>query len=191
MNFEKCWNVIFNISCIIACNIQLSNIVFSYFNYSIVTHVKYNSPKWIISPDVHLCIVTSRQPEIRSKLSIFNPLFKTVEIVTQEHQDILYETLTVTDLLDNTPNLRMESCLIRVQGGHNVQRGNASQCSNIYSIQKYLFQQYVCYRINDRRKKMYRAPFIGKYANSCTIYSFLIHRRIILLRAIDHGNIFP
>lgn len=158
----KLWNFTFNAICFILCSFQLLNIAFCFFEYPIVTHLKYSLPKYVSTPDVHMCVVITDLAEMRTKLKDMNPKAKSTKERTWEFYYLFYDTFTIADLLNFTPNITVEKCIHRHNFGNVVNIGNKTSCSKIFSIQKYVFQQYICYRIKDVRNNMYRALLIAE-----------------------------
>ena len=159
INGETIWNSLFNLLCVTLCTVQLMNIVFSFFAFSMATKVKYLSPEWVKSPDIHVCLVLSHITSLETKFKEMNGL-EGKNLTRFEYEDMLWESWTVAEMYNNAPNVTLADCLHRDAVGHNIIDGNATYCSKLFEIQKYLLQQYVCWRIKYITPGNYRTSFI-------------------------------
>lgn len=140
-----------------------------------VTHFKYIASPWVSAPYLHVCTLMP-QSRYDKKLSK-KPLWDFI----QEQ----YGTLTVAKLLGKMPNLKIEKCSFRDRAGHIVVSGDEILCSDKFSLQQYLFQQYICYRIEDRRNHMHRSSFIRQsFYYEHLMSEFFIHQLLDLASKI-------
>lgn len=148
---EKVWNNLFKILCILGCGYQLQGVVKSYFSYGTVTKNRYFRPYSVSNPKIHLCFL------YLADVIDWNPITK--KYGNKSHGYDMHganpklrkwmDYVTIKEIFDNTPQLKILSCATRDETGHDVIE---SKDCKVFNITKYVQQQYICYMIKTEMK---------------------------------------
>lgn len=63
---------------------------------------------------------------------------------------VLYDIVTIGDLLTFTPDVNMSECTYRDMSGNYVKFGNETECNEVFKLRKYVHGQYVCYELTSK-----------------------------------------
>lgn len=180
----KCWNIFFNLLCVLGCFYQLSNIGLSFFKYETVSKNSFLTPQVLDFHVLHFCFVYLTDAidwtAIEKKYGSKYP-FKTFE-----HKLKWMDVLTVADVLNFTPDLDIKGCSYRTKIGNSI---NHRHDCNMFDIEKYISQQYICFRMSPKveaaaefyfvhtsllyDRLMYEVRFNGKLSKSNKIRPIL------------------
>lgn len=101
------------------------------------------------------------------------------------------DVLTVTDMLNFTPQGYIERCSYRDKTGNNIIKSDKNMC-DIFEIKKYINQNYICFRLKTKedytidlksvvnsfynRRMLYEVQFGGIYVNVTKIRTIITHK---------------
>ena len=160
---QRWWDFCFNLLCIAGCCYQVQNIISSYFRYDSITRNKYYQPQILQYPDLHYCFMYL---EDLLNVSAINQKYGL--LMNQSKPDDLFSLLdfiTVNDILQNTPSGDLKDCKYRDITGNHVLRPREKSCSTFFKVQKYVFQQYVCYVVTAKKASSLRFQTVSKSLN--------------------------
>ena len=158
MSFAYIFNVCFKFICILGCVFQLQNICVSYFSFGTVTRNRFITPDRLSYPTLHMCF--GYLHDMLEWESVGKKYGKVYPYDSNEGKLLWSNKLTVRDLFEFTPNVTFDRCRYRDAIGNNVILASGQTCADVFSVQKYIFQQYVCYALTKRKQESIDFDFI-------------------------------
>lgn len=170
------WNVVYTAACIVGFSSQIIAIAMTYFEYGTVTRMRVNAPEMIIFPDLHVCFLYLQDAMNWNLVEAkYGKMFKhDTYIQSLQWMDIL----TIADIMEFTTSLYVDECTYRDRTGHDLLSDNHGRC-NLFHIDKYVFQQYICYHM--AAKEQVNIPFRFIHASLIGerwIYEFRFSRKL-------------
>lgn len=175
---KKVWNFIFNLFCIIGCAYQIQSVVWSYFKYGTVTKNRYFSPEYINFPELHYCF---RYIEDALDWNAVERKYRKVVLTDPKNRKTWTDILTIGDIFEYTPDSDITQCLYRDPTGHSIISSRMGEC-NFFNVEKYVFQQFICYRVTPKEqikvdfefipnslnyeRLLYQIRYVGRLANA-------------------------
>lgn len=172
--------IIFIMFCSYGCIHQITDLMLAYFQYPTITHVYVGLDDAYKVPAMSVCF---RYGEVfdhhgfAKKNADYNPDVKT-GITLQ-----LQSKATIKQLLNYTPNTSMmlTKCSVKSPSGFSFLDYTGANCSKLFSVQKFIAQEYVCYRIEENFMRNLSAS-ISRIGNSMN------YRGIVYSVEIDHKS---
>ena len=132
----------------------MQGVVVSYFSFATVTQNEFLNPTFIQFPSLHICFTTFRDAiNRRYFIDRFN-----IDIFSDQRTAHLLDNITVREILDNTPMKVIDSCVYRDESGNEMEElleNGSNRCNTYFTTQKYISDQYVCYKFQAKEPLSY------------------------------------
>ena len=149
INVEKGCNFVYKLLCICGCVYQLQNVVLTYFSFETVTQNRFIDPVTVQFPSLHYCFMTISDSMNRSFIKQKYGL----DTATHLHSELLTDNITISEILEMSPETVMDKCLFRDSTGNEVREFvPANECNSFFETKKYVSQQYTCYQLIPKEK---------------------------------------
>ena len=132
-------------------------------------------------PDLHYCF---RYLEDAIDWLLVEGKYGKIYTQDAEHIRNWLDVLTIRDIFNFTPSFDIDACVYREPTGHNFVEGKHEAC-NFFTVTKYVQQEYVCYKIEEKNsysiefghifrslyseRLLYKIIFGNKFARARTI----------------------
>ena len=126
----------------------------AYFSYQAVTQNKFYAPDRVSFPELHYCF--RYLDDVLDWSAIWKKYGKPNSTMKDARKWL--DVITIKDIFDYTPNVSIDECLHRDATGHTFEQ-KWNDC-DIFSVSKYVQQQYVCYRLATKENNSYDFKFI-------------------------------
>lgn len=176
--------VIFFLLCTLGFIFQTSSLASTYFEYNTTSSVGIAMPDLLDSPDVSLCI---RYADIITDKSL-RTYDRTQGKRKVKELRSLQDKLTLKDIFNKTPsskNILLE-CLYRSPRSFNVHQGTSHECQKIFSTEKYIFGEYICFHYSQIIQTN-ETFYFGTLAFSL-VYSSLFYALVLDKKQIDSAD---
>ena len=146
---------VFTCFCIIGCCYQVIEILAIYFSYSVTTKIQINVPTELDAPSFSACF---RYVDLMN-LSAFNQKYDLdlESPLSETSVQRIQELSTKSDIFSMSPPVydSLSSCLLRLPQNHSLLGVREAECYRLFSIQKFLIQEYVCYLFSSKINATY------------------------------------